>query len=120
MKKLKIWNGRGWGHRHYDKEGRIVPDPTGKKYCNHAYVCANSRAHAVRIINEAAGYNVVNDNELKEYWSENCWGRPMDNVCPEDNPEIGVWTRQNYNDIPKRIYPIGDEETNDKKTKKKT
>ena len=50
MKKLKIWNGRGWGHRKYGKDNRIIPDPIGIKYCDHAYVCAYSRAHAVRLI----------------------------------------------------------------------
>jgi len=109
MKKLKIWNGRGWGHKTYDmydNKGRIIPDPTGKKYCDHVYVCAKSRAHAIRIINEAVGYKVVNDRELKIYWSEGCWGNSMDNVCHKDNLEIGVWTTQGYNYTPKRIYPI--------------
>lgn len=103
MKKLKIWNGRGWSGGRYDKYGHHIPDPTGKEYCDHVYVCAKSRAHAVRIINEAAGCRVVNDHELKVYWNENCWGTPMEGICDEENPEIGVWTQQGYNDKPKRI-----------------
>jgi len=104
-KKLKIWNGRGWGHRRYDKKGNYIPDPTGREYCEHAYVCAKSRAHAVRILNEAIGHDMMTDSELKVYWS-NCWGDSMKGVCDENNPEIGVWTTHNYYDPPKRIYPI--------------
>ena len=100
MKKLKIWNGRGWGGRLYDDKGNFVPDPTGVSRCEHAYVCAYSRAHAVRLINEASGQNAVNDNELKVYWSEGCWGKAMDGITPE----IGVWTTQEiWSEKPKRI-----------------
>ena len=106
MKDLKIWNGRGWGHRKYDKDGHFIPDPEGIKNCDYAYVCAKSRAHAVRIINEAVGYDAVSDSELKVYWSADCWGDHMKGVCDEEHPEIGVWTSQGYNYTPKRIYPI--------------
>jgi len=100
MKKLKIWNGRGWGHRQYGKDNRIIPDPIGIKYCDHAYVCAYSRAHAVRLINQAVGYDVVSDNELKTYWNEGCWGDRMDGITQE----VGVWTAQEvWGDKPKRI-----------------
>lgn len=99
MKKLKIWNGRGWGGRKYDDKGNFVPDPTGKDRCEHAYVCAYSRAHAVRLINQASSRNAVSDNEIKNYWSK-CWGNPMNGITPE----IGVWTTQEHcGDKPKRI-----------------
>jgi hypothetical protein len=99
MKKLKIWNGRGWGNQRYDKEHKLIPDPTGKEYCEHFYVCANSVAHAIRLINEVAGRNVANYREANEYWNKGCWGNAMDGV----QQEIGVWTTQEYNDKPKRI-----------------
>lgn len=99
MKTLKIWNGRGWGGRRYDKDGHYIPDPTGKVYCDHAYVCAYSRAHAVRLINQARDCDMCSDSELKNYWSEWCWGDQMDGITQE----IGVWTTQGFNDKPKRI-----------------
>jgi len=86
MKKLKIWNGRGWGTQKYDKDGNFVSDPIGIKSCDHAYVCAYSRAHAVRLINQVVGWQCVSDNELKNYWSEGCWGNTMEGITPE----IGV------------------------------
>jgi len=98
MKQLKIWNGKGWGGRRYDKDGNYTPDPTGKEYCDHAYVCANSRAHAVRLLQQA-GHRFASDSELKNYWSA-CWGDPMKDI----KPEIGVWTSQDWcGDKPKRI-----------------
>jgi len=98
MKKLKLYNGRGWGNRIYDENRNFVPDPTGIKFCDHTCVCAFSRSHAVRLINQAVGYNVSSSSELKNYWSE-CWGDQMKGI----EPEIGVWTVQGYNDKPKRI-----------------
>ena len=93
MKKLKIYNGRGWGGRRYDKDGKFIPDPTGIKYCDHAYVCAYSRAHVVRLINQARGLSdQTTVNELKVYWSEGHWGDAMKGI----EPEIGVWTQQNW------------------------
>jgi len=68
---LKIWNGRGFGGRRYDEDGQYIPDPTGKKYCDHLYVCAKSRAHAVRLVNEISGRN-ISSSEAKNYWSEGC------------------------------------------------
>lgn len=100
MKTLKIWNGRGWGHRIYDKDRVLIPDPTGKSRCDHAFVCAHSRSHAIRLINQAAGREVVNDRELKNYWHEGSWGNTMEGI----NQEIGVWTVQkSFVDKPKRI-----------------
>lgn len=104
-KKLKIWNGRGWGGYRYDKDGNKMYDPTGIKHCDHAYVCAHSQAEAVRIINEARGGWGMTVSELRNYWSD-CWGNSMEGI----EPELGVWTTQKYNDKPKRIYPIEEEE----------
>ncbi len=100
--KLKIWNGRGWGNRRYDKDHNYIPDPTGKEYCDHFYVCAKSMAHAIRLINEAADRNVANQHEAKNYWSA-CWGVPMKGICDAENPEIGVWTQQSRFDSDKPI-----------------
>jgi len=100
-KKLKIWNGRGWGGHRYDDKENPLYDLTGRVWCDHAYVCAHSRAEAVRIINEAVGYDIVNDNELKVYWSEGCWGKAMEGITPE----LGVWTQASSNHEPIRIYP---------------
>ena len=99
MKTLKVWNGRGWGNQRRDKDGKIIPDPTGKEYCDHAYVCANSRSHAVRMINEVVGHGAVSDSELKVYWHEGCWGNAMEGI----EKEIGIWTIQEHGDKPQRI-----------------
>lgn len=101
-RKLKIWNGRGWGGQsRYDKDGNHIYDTTGRIWCDHAYVCAHSRAEAVRIINEAIGYWSMSERELKVYWSEGCWGDTMDGITPE----LGVWTQQSFHHKPQRIYP---------------
>ena len=76
-KELKIWNGRGWNMRR----------PVDGKGVEHVYVAAYSRADAVRLINQAAGYSAVNDAEIKNYFSDGCWGNPMDGITPER----GVW-----------------------------
>jgi len=98
-KKLKLWNGRGWGGRRYDADGNYIDDPTGKQYCDHLYVCAYSRTHAIRLVNQASGHETVNQHEAKNYWSEGCWGNTMEGITPE----VGVWTTQGYHDKPKRI-----------------
>jgi len=111
-KTLKIWNGRGWGRQKYDTNGRHIYDPTGREYCDHAYVCAHSTAEAIRILNEAAGYRVASSHELNTHWTKGCWGNSMEGITPE----VGVWTLQHYGDKPKRIYPIiteGDKNAND-------
>jgi hypothetical protein len=69
-KELKAWNGRGWGHRKYDENKKIILDPTGIDYCDHALVIAKSRAEAVRLINMATGRRRADDRELKIYWHE--------------------------------------------------
>jgi hypothetical protein len=101
LKKLKIWNGRGWGVARYDKNGNHIIDPTGKEYCDHVFVCAHSVVEVVRIVNEVAGYNVINAHEVNVYWHKDCWGNTMNGI----EPELGVWTIQHYSDKPKRVYP---------------
>lgn len=94
MKQLKLWNGRD-------------PECTG-----HFYVCAHSRAHASRIASEAYRIikglksrtdvgDIVTVNEIKDYWSEGCWGNAMNGITPE----IGVWHSKGYPEKPVRIYP---------------
>lgn len=72
-KTLKLWNGRRW-----DCRGQL-------------YIAAYSRAHAVRLVNEAAlklgKHARCTDNEAREYWSVGCWGTTMAGITPE----VGVW-----------------------------
>lgn len=125
-KTLKIWNGRGWGSRSYDKDGNKVLDETGREYCDHVFVCAHSVAELIKICGEAINsereyfYNPLTRNEINTYWSKNCWGNSMKDVCDEDNPEVGVWTQQGHDDTPKRIYPIEITEEKTKNAKKET
>ena len=98
MKELKIWNDSGWGTRIYDENKKLVLDPTGKRYCDHFYVCAESMAHALRLVNEVSGKHYTINN-AKNYWSKGCWGNQMDGITPE----VGVWTVQGYNDKPKKV-----------------
>lgn len=113
MKKLKIWNGRGWGTTRYDTNGQRMFDPTGRIWCDHIYVCAHSIAEAVKIVNEAAGYTAVSPHEVNVYWNKNCWGNPMRDITPE----VGVWTQQHHCDKPKRVWPIKDGEKNENSKK---
>lgn len=75
-KKLKLWNGRGWGRPCYadgpDKHKYLFP-----KAASRIYICAHSRAHAARIMAEhlprCSGFNNEVDaatHELKCYASE--------------------------------------------------
>ena len=81
MKELKVWNDSGWGQRQYDENKKLILDPTGKRFCDHFYVCANSMAHAVRLVNEASGRNYT-INDARSYWSD-CWGNQMDGIEKE-------------------------------------
>ncbi len=98
-KTLKIWNGVGWGRSDYDKNGNCLPTPI-ERYCEHVFVCAYSKAEAVRIFN-AVGGDRISISEINNYWSD-CWGDSMDGI----EPEVGVWGQQSYNDKPVRLYPI--------------
>lgn len=71
-RKLKIWNGRGW---------RQCRPENPKEGVEHCFVAAYSRADAVRLINQAAGYRAVSDRELRHCpgtyqpaWTENTTG----------------------------------------------
>lgn len=90
--KLKIWNGRGF--RMIDGKARKI---------EHVYVAATSRADAVRLINEVAGWASVNDNELKTYYSP-CWGNQMDGITPERGVWV-TWTRTST-EKPTRLLPM--------------
>lgn len=85
-KTLQIWNGRGftvWETKiHFD----------------HAYVCAESGAEAVKLL-QKAGHTGMNYNELKNYWSKGCWGNSMDGITPEK----GVWANQGHCDPVERL-----------------
>ena len=99
-KTLKIWNGRGWGRPRYDpKDIHQRLHVPYEEYCDHIFVCAHSKAEAVRIVNEVGGY--VSVHEIDVYWSKNCWGKIMKGI----EPELGVWGIQNYGDKPVRLYP---------------
>lgn len=70
-KKLKLWNGRGY-----------IPK-------THLYICAHSKADAVRMLLEiypARGWLY----EINNYYSPDCWGDAMDNITPER----GIWLTQ--------------------------
>ena len=97
-RKLKIWNGGGWGSPNYGENGKILPTPL-EEYVNHLYVCAHSKAEVVMMVNQAGGFITV--NEVNNYWNEGCWGNQMEGI----EPELGVWASQNYNDKPVKIYP---------------
>jgi hypothetical protein len=68
VKKLKTWNGGIYPWRG-----------------QHGYVCAYSRADAIRLMNEV---NIkrrlppITDSEMKSGWSA-CWGNAMDGITPE-------------------------------------
>ena len=106
-KKLKVWNGRGWGRSRYNKKGEKIRTPL-EEWCEHIHVCAHSKAEAVRIVNEVSRA-LITVNEINVYWS-NCWGNSMDGI----EPEVGVWGQQHLTDKPIRLWP----KTNEKKKKK--
>ncbi len=81
MDRLKLWNGRGFGG------------------IGHIYVCATSRQHAARLYCEASQLiwktigeihprTVANAaNEIRDYFSSDCWGNAMEGI----DAEIGLW-----------------------------
>jgi len=89
-KKLKIWNGRGYGRGFYD----TPRDHASPFYCfpssvEHIFVCANSRAHAARLMVEHLDFYRTNNalSELKNYFNEGSWGNRMKGITEE----VGVW-----------------------------
>jgi hypothetical protein len=86
-KKLHLFNGRWMEGRHG---------------CGHAYVAANSRADAARVITEALGREPRGVlNELKVYWSHGAWGDSMAGI----KPERGIWVQQDRHSKPARLLP---------------
>jgi hypothetical protein len=69
-RKLMIANGRGGTHT----------------LNGHLYVCAESKAEAVRLLLQA-GHRFMTLREFNMYWSNGHWGRAMDGITPEK----GVW-----------------------------
>jgi hypothetical protein len=90
---MKTYNGRG--HEHRDEKGEW-------HRTEHVYIGAESKADAVRVMHEH-GFVRFTLHELNCYFA-NCWGRPMDGVCPER----GVWiTRhRHYTETPRRLKPV--------------
>jgi hypothetical protein len=92
MKKLKLWNG-SFGRN------------------QHAYICANSRAHASLIYCQAdhkiRGINKDIDKfsldranrDIRDYFHEGRWGIMMDGITPE----IGFWLQKDKLSKPERI-----------------
>ena len=111
-KKLKLWNGRGWGRQNYEgplKHHHVYPGAASR-----IYICAHSRAHAARIMAEHlprySGFNgevSAATHELKTYASEGSWGTDMKGI----EPEVGIWVavgRESHPDI-KCIWKESDE-----------
>jgi hypothetical protein len=80
-RKLIVMNGRG-------DYGRNRTKKFPKGFDGHFYVCAESKAEAVRLLKQA-GYETMNIRELDTYWSVGCWGTAMQSLVPI--PEKGVW-----------------------------
>lgn len=71
-RKLRLFNGRGdYGRNNLD---------------GHLYVCATSKAEAVRLLKQA-GYPTMTMREFDEYWAKDAWGNTMEGIAPEK----GVW-----------------------------
>jgi len=82
-KTIKKFNGRGYCCRkHDDKRWDAVPGNRSVA----AYIGAASRADARRVIEEYCGH-MPPDSELRDYWSEGCWGNSMDGI----ELERGLW-----------------------------
>jgi len=82
-KKLIVMNGRWAGNRG-----------------GHMYICAYSKADAVRLYNEARGSEgrgVL--SEINNYFRIGQWGFPMDGITPKR----GVWVSKGLNDKPVRM-----------------
>lgn len=93
--KLKIWNGRG-------------PKCRGE----HFFVAAKNRTDAAKLVAKAANIFCgcpereidARDigqytREIRDYYSEGCWGIKMEGITPER----GVWLTVGHNDTPKRL-----------------
>lgn len=96
-KQLKLWNGRSLLLR-TQEDSRW--DALGTNQAPHVYICAYSRADARRLIEEYCGRD-IGDFEIKNYFSEGCWGNSMDGVVPER----GLWLQfsPNTHDQPVKV-----------------
>ena len=97
-RQLKIWNGGGWGRQRYNKNNEKIPTSL-EDWCESIYVCAHSKAEAVRLINEVHRHTLTT-RDLDNYFSP-CWGNAMDGI----EPELGVWGQQHFNSEVVRLYP---------------
>jgi len=112
MKKLKLWSGHGWGRRQYDSNTKIIEDPTGRKYCDGSFICAHSAREACLIMSLIGRH--ISPFVLNKYWHK----MEIGEYRGVSMKEMGIWTVQNFNDKPKRIYPEG-KEKNERKINKK-
>ncbi len=94
-KTLKIWNGRGYCCIKPSDPLFSGMRPNGYV---HAYVAAYSRADARRVIEEYTGID-PKETELRDYFSEGCWGNAMVNITPER----GLWIIVGHNSDPVRV-----------------
>jgi hypothetical protein len=78
MKTLQIFNGRGRRYWAKDRSRTIRTE--------HVYICAWSKADAVRVMHEA-GFERFTLSELNVYYAKGCWGDAMEGV----KHERGVW-----------------------------
>lgn len=93
-KKLKIWNGRGYGGRN-----------------DSIYIAAYSRSEAARLycegLRKVRNYNSNIDKrelgqayrEIRDYFCEGAWGNNMEGV----EPEVGLWYVDEYPNKPIKI-----------------
>jgi hypothetical protein len=86
-RKLIIANGRG----DYGRNGLD----------GHLYVCAESKAEAVRLLIQA-GYKTMTLREFNQYWSKGCWGVMMKDITPEK----GVWFVPKGREWDEKFKPI--------------
>lgn len=88
-KQLKIWNGRGHGRTY----GR-----------GHIYVAAYSRKQAAELVSIACFGDeiphVISSNEIKVYFSADCWGTPMNGIVPT---EPCVYATKEHFGTPERV-----------------
>ena len=113
-KQLKLWNVRGWGRQDYD--GPNIHHYVYPRAACIIFICANSRAHAARIMAEHLPvFSGFKDepgsatHELKVYGCEGCWGNSMEDV----EPEVGIWVgvgRENKPEI-KCVWKESDNDT---------
>jgi hypothetical protein len=99
-KGLKLWNGR-------EPHSHILGDAGQHLGLNdrdnlHLFVCATSRAAAIRMLAECRGGDIWGiEGRLRKYWHEGAWGDAMSGI----EPEPGVWYTHKNTKAPVRIWP---------------